>query len=83
MTNKELKEKLYEYITIALKVKEGFDNRKYYDGLIQVLVFAYMSEIITSDMYMKIKDELSKRECDKKRTLKITLDNIKDILKIK
>ena len=83
MTKRELRERLYEYIKVELKINEGYEDKSYYRGLIKVLIFASLSGIITNDMYYKIKDELLERKYDDKRTLEITMNNIKAILKIK
>ena len=83
MTKRELRERLYEYIKIELKINDGYEDKSYYRGLIKVLMFASLSGIITNDMYFKIKDELLERKYDAKGVLEITMNNIKDILKIK
>jgi len=83
MTKRELRERLYEYIKIELKINDGHEDKSYYRGLIKVLMFASLSGIITDDMYFKIKNELLERKYDAKGVLEITMNNIKDILKIK
>lgn len=83
MTKRELRERLYDYIKIELKINDGYEDKSYYRGLMKVSMFAFMSGIITNDMHMKIKKELFKRKYGDKRTLEITMNNIKDILKIK
>lgn len=83
MTKRELRERLYDYIKIELKINEGYEDKSYYRGLIKVLMFASLSGIITTDMYTKLKDELLERKYDAKSVLEITLANIKTILKIK
>ena len=83
MTKRELRERLYDFIKIELEINEGYEDKSYYNVLTKTLVFASMSGIITSSMYTKITEELMERKYDVKRTLEITLSNIKNILKIK
>jgi hypothetical protein len=85
MTKRELRERLYDYIKIELKINDGYEDKSYsyYGGLIKVLMFASLSGIITTDMYFKIKDELLERKYDARITLESMLINIKAILKIK